>query len=51
MAHIGLKNLRHSYLPNPVSDEDWALSTSTWIGMMVGLMRCWDLRGAVSPPC
>jgi len=25
MSKIRLKNLRHSYLPNPQSDEDWAL--------------------------
>jgi glycerol transport system ATP-binding protein len=25
MAKIGLKSLRHSYLPNPSADEDWAL--------------------------
>jgi len=27
MSKISLKNLRHSYLPNPVSDVDWALKT------------------------
>lgn len=25
MARISLEQLRHSYLPNPVNDEDWAL--------------------------
>lgn len=25
MAKIGLRNLKHSYLQNPVSEEDWAL--------------------------
>jgi glycerol transport system ATP-binding protein len=25
MAKIGLKSLRHSYMPNPSADEDWAL--------------------------
>jgi glycerol transport system ATP-binding protein len=25
MAKIGLKSLRHSYLPNPSAEEDWAL--------------------------
>ncbi len=25
MAEIGLKSLRHSYLPNPSAEEDWAL--------------------------
>ena len=25
MSQIGLKELRHSYVPNPSSDEDWAL--------------------------
>jgi len=27
MAKISLKNIRHSYMPKPVKDEDWALKT------------------------